>query len=103
MAEDSIAKYTALLARNPNNELARFSLGQALFDAGRYAEAADSFRMCIQKKPDWMVPTIQLGRCKLQLGDKSAARVALEQARQLAIDQHHDGPLEEINGLLASL
>ena len=103
MAEDSIAKYTAVLAGNPNNELARFSLGHALFDAGRYAEAADSFRICVEKKPDWMVATILLGRCQLQLGDKSAARESLDKGRQLAIAQHHDGPLDEINALLASL
>ena len=103
MPEDSIAKYAAMLAMNSNNELARFSLGHALYDAGRYAEAAETFRVCIQRKPDWMVSTILLGRSQLQLGDKSAARETLEKARQLAIDQHHDGPLEEINGLLASL
>jgi|ERR1051325_4105820 Flp pilus assembly protein TadD len=100
MAEDLIGRYTAMLTENPTNELARFSLGKALFDAGRFGEAADAFRWCVEKNPEWMVPTILLGRCQLQLGDKSAARSFLEKARCLAIEQNHDGPLEEISSLL---
>jgi Flp pilus assembly protein TadD len=103
VAEDLIAKYTAMVAKSPNNELARFSLAKALFDAGRFAEAGDAFQWCVQKKGDWMVPTIMIGRCQLQLGNTAAARVSLEKARQLAIEQHHDGPLEEIDGLLSSI
>jgi predicted negative regulator of RcsB-dependent stress response len=92
-----------MLARNPANDLARFSLAKALFDAGRHSEAAESLHACIAMKPDWMFPTILLARCQLQLGDKRGALASLEQARTLAIEQHHDGPLEEINELLASL
>ena len=103
MADDVIAKYRAMLAGNPANNLARFSLAKALFDAVRFDEAAKEFRACIDKNPDWMFPTILLGRCQIQLGDKASARKTLEQARQLAIDQHHDGPLEEVTGLLATL
>ena len=103
MDEDLISRYTAMVAKNPNNELARFSLAKALFDAGRFEEAGDAFRWCVQKKADWMVPAIMIGRCQLQLGNAAAARISLEKARQLAIEQHHDGPLEEINGLLASI
>lgn len=103
MADDLIEKYRAMLAKNPANDLARFSLAKALFDAGKFDEAAKEFRACVDKKPDWMFPTILLGRCQIQLGDKAAAKITLEQARQLAIDQHHDGPLEEVDGLLASL
>jgi Flp pilus assembly protein TadD len=103
MADDAIARYRAMLAASPGNDLARFSLGKALFDAGQFGEAAEVLRACLEKQPDWMVPAILLGRCRLQLGDHAAARQSLEQARRLAIEQHHDGPLEEINGLLASL
>lgn len=92
-----------MLEKNPGNDLARFSLGKALFDAGRFAEAAEWMQSCLAKKPDWMVPAILLGRCQLQLGDAQAARTTLARARDLAIAQHHDGPLEEINQLLAAL
>jgi Flp pilus assembly protein TadD len=103
MAEDAIARYTAMLAKNPQNDLARFSLAKAQFDAGHLSEAAELLRACIEKKPDWMFPTILLARCQLQLGDKPGAKTTLETARRLAIEQHHDGPLEEVNELLASL
>ena len=103
MSEADITKYAAMLAKNPNNELARFSLGKTFYDDGEFAEAIESFRICIERKPDWMVPMILLGRCHIALGDKASARSYFEKARQLAIDQHHDGPLEEVNGLLAAL
>lgn len=103
MSDADIAKYAAMLVKNPGNELARFSLGKALYDAGRFVEAAETFRICLQRKPDWMVPTILLGRCLIALGDKVAAREFLVKARQLAIDQHHEGPLDEIASLLAGL
>lgn len=103
MAEDRIARYTALLEAQPANDLARFSLGRAFYDAGRFAEAAEAFRACLQRKPDWLVAALLLGRCELELGHRAEAKQCLENARQLAADQGHDGPLREANELLASL
>lgn len=100
MSHDRIAQAQALLEKFPGNDLARYSLAQALFDAGDYAGAAEHLRPLCAKKPDWMVVHILLGKC---LGRTPEAKMILEHARQLAIAQHHDGPREELEELLKTL
>ena len=55
---ESIARHKKLLEQYPDNELARFSLGKAYFDAGQIAEAKEQFDLAIARKPDWMVVQI---------------------------------------------
>jgi predicted Zn-dependent protease len=100
---DAVAHWEKILAAQPANNLARFSLGKVLFDAGRVAEAREHLARALEAKPDWMVVQILLGRCELALGNKAAARAAFERARQLAIEQDHEGPREEMEHLLAEL
>jgi Flp pilus assembly protein TadD len=103
MTPDRITKARELFARFPTNDLSRYSLAQALFDAGQYAEAAEHLEALCAKKADWMVVHILLGKCRLQTGDAVAAKTLFQHARQLAIAQHHDGPREELDALLAGL
>ncbi len=100
---DPIARWEGLLAAQPNNELARFSLAKALFDTRRFAEARGHLATALAKKPDWMVVQILLGRCDLELGDRDSAREAFRAALRLAIDQHHEGPQAEMEALLAEM
>jgi Flp pilus assembly protein TadD len=100
---DAIAKYQKLLEQYPDNELARFSLAKALYDSGRFVPAKEHFEIALGKKPDWMAVRILLGKCELTLGNRVAARVAFERARQLAIEQDHEGPREEMEQLLAEM
>ena len=87
----------------PDNELARFSLGKAYFDARRFPEAKEQFELALARKPDWMVVQILIGKCDLDLGHRDAAKAAFERARQLAIEQKHEGPLAEMEQLLEDL
>jgi Flp pilus assembly protein TadD len=100
---DAIARHQKMVDQFPQNELARFSLGKALFDAQQFATAKEHFAVAITKKPDWMVVQILIGKCDLALGDKPAARTAFQRALQLAIDQHHEGPQMEMEQALAEL
>jgi Flp pilus assembly protein TadD len=100
---DTIARYQKLLQQHPDNELARFSLGKAHFDLGHFAAAKEQFALALARRPDWMAVQILLGRCELALHNRNAARIALERARQLAIEQDHAGPLAEVEQLLAEL
>ena len=43
-AIDPLARARALVEQNPRNELARFSLGKALYDRGQPREALEHFR-----------------------------------------------------------
>ncbi len=100
---DAIARHQKMVEQFPQNELARFSLGKALFDAQQFAPAQDHFTVALAKKPDWMVVQILIGKCALALGNKPAARTAFQNALQLAITQHHEGPQMEMEQALADL
>lgn len=100
---DLIARYEKMVEQFPQNELARFSLGKALFDAGEFARAKEHLNVALTKKPDWMVVQILVGKCDLSLGDRTAAKSAFERALQLAIVQHHEGPQAEMEQALRDL
>jgi hypothetical protein len=91
-----VDRFSALVAGQPDNELFRFSLAQALADAGRPAEAVEHYTFCAGKKADWMMPRILLGKLLLAQGRKAEARPWLEQALQLAVDQQHEEPETEL-------
>jgi Flp pilus assembly protein TadD len=98
-----IARYEALLLQRPGDELALFSLGKALFDAGRFPEAETHLQTALRAKPDWMVVAMLLAKCALHRDDTAAARKLYEDALGFAIAQHHEGPEEEIRTALAHL
>jgi len=100
---DPVQRWQQVVDTQPNNDLARFSLAKALFDAARFADARPHLQQALAKKPDWMVVQILLGKCELALGNPAGAREAFLRARQLAIDQHHEGPLAEMDQALADL
>lgn len=97
------AQFAALVARQPDNELFRFSLAQALLTESKPGDAIEHLTACALKKPDWMMPRIILGKTLLGLGKKSEAKPWLEQALQLAITQDHDDPAQELRALLQDL
>ncbi len=100
---DSVARYSQMVAQHPANELARFSLAKALFDQGEPDHAKPHFEEALVRRPDWMVAQILLARCHLATGNRELARTAFERARQLAIEQNHEGPLAELNSVLSEL
>jgi len=103
MSNERITQAQELLARFPENDLARFSLAQALLAGDDQAGAAEHLRPLCAKKPDWMVIHILLGKCLLAAGERDEAQALLTHAHQLAIAQHHDGPREELEALLQTV
>ncbi len=97
---EAIARHQRMVEQNPENELARFSLGKALFDEGDYAAAKEQLLLALAGRPDWMVVQILLARCELALGNLEAARPALKRAQELARKQGHVGPLAQVEELL---
>jgi predicted Zn-dependent protease len=97
------AHFAALVARQPENELFRFSLAQALLAENRPGDAVEHLTVCADKKADWMMPRILLGKTLLGLGRKLEAKPWLEQALQLAIAQDHEDPEQELKALLQDL
>ena len=101
--DDAIARHEKMVSQFPRNELARFSLGKALFDAGDFPRAKEHLSVALQRKPDWMVVQILIGKCDLAMGHQAAARAAFEKALKLAIEQNHEGPQMEMEEALAAL
>ena len=95
--------FLTLVASQPDNELFRFSLAQALLQENRPAEALEHLTACAGKKADWMMPRILLGKTLLGLGRRAEARPWLEQALALARAQNHDDPAAELQALLNDL
>jgi predicted Zn-dependent protease len=95
-----VARFAALVAAHPENELFRFSLAQALEAAGRPEDAIPHFRFCVDSKADWMMPRILLGKLLLARGERAAARPLLEDALRLAVEQDHEDPAAELRALL---
>lgn len=96
-------KYKNLLKANPENELFRFSFGQALMDEGNPIEAISLFEKCLKKKPDWMVASILKAKCLIAIDQKDEAKSELHRALRLAIEQEHEAPEAEIRKLLETL
>jgi Flp pilus assembly protein TadD len=101
--EALVAKYEALLPARPDDELLHFSLGKALYDAGRFPEAEEHLRTALAARADWMVVTMLLAQCALRRGDAAGAKELYGKALQFAIDQQHEGPEEEIRTALTRL
>ena len=98
-----VEHFTGLVERDPENELFRFSLAQALLADGRAEQAAAHFRLCVARKADWMMPRILLGKLLLSLGRREEAKPFLVEALALAVAQNHEDPERELRALLSEL
>lgn len=96
-------QFAALVARQPDNELFRFSLAQALLAEDKTGEALEHLEFCARRKADWMIPRILLGKALVGLDRKPDARPWLGEALRLAIEQQHEDPERELRALLAEM
>lgn len=72
------------LANDPDPDIraeARFRKGQMLAGAGRHRDAAVAYRALLDEKPDATPVRLELARVLALMGDESAARRELRQAR----------------------
>ncbi|MGA0133403.1 MAG: molecular chaperone DnaJ [Opitutales bacterium] len=97
------ALFRERVAADPDNPLFRFSLGQALLAEGAAVEALEHLRRAAVSKSDWMAPRILLGKALLAIDRRDEARLAFEDALQLAVGQGHEDPEAELRALLAGL
>lgn len=103
MAEDKIQRFARVVEQNPDNELARYSLGSAYFDEDRFGEAEPHFARALELRDDWVMAYILRARCLIRLGQVELARTQLALGREHSIEQHHDAPVEEIDEILEDL
>lgn len=72
------------LKSDPKDDVARYGLGRALLQLGRYGEAQGEFRRLLELRADYTAAHRELGRALLLAGQASDARTALERGRRLA-------------------
>jgi predicted Zn-dependent protease len=96
-------QFAALVAKQPDNELFRFSLAQALLAENRPADAVEHLQFCADKKVEWMMPRILLGKALVGLSRRAEAKPWLEQALALAIAQTHEDPERELRTILSEM
>ncbi|MFO0745376.1 MAG: hypothetical protein U1F43_06850 [Myxococcota bacterium] len=89
---DKIERFSAMKARFPDSEMPRWSLANALAEAGRRDEAIVELTALVALKPDYCVAWLELGKLAALNGDIVTARPALAEAQRLAIEQGHSGP-----------
>jgi tetratricopeptide (TPR) repeat protein len=98
-----IARFQTLVDDDPENELALFSLGQALQEARRPAEAEGFLKRAYVLQPDLMMAWYRRGECLVQLGRWEEAREMAQRTLDLAISQHHVGPRQDAEEMLEEI
>jgi predicted Zn-dependent protease len=73
----------------PASRSVREALARAQFDAGRYAEAADNFRMIVEASPSDDYANFGLGLALARTGDHAAAAEYLALAAAMRPDEAH--------------
>ena len=73
----------------PHSRSVREALARAQFDAGRYAEAADNFRMIVEASPSDDYANFGLGLALARMGDHAAAAEYLALAAAMRPDAAH--------------
>jgi len=76
-------------AAEPQSRSVREALARAQFDAGRYAEAADNFRMIVEASPSDDYANFGLGLALARMGDHAAAAEYLALAAAMRPDAAH--------------
>lgn len=73
----------------PHSRSVREALARAQFDAGRYADAADNFRMIVEASPSDDYANFGLGLALARMGDHAAAAEYLALAAAMRPDAAH--------------
>ena len=100
MPDDKIAKLRSAAEANPNDELAHFSLGSAMLDAGDVREAAKSFQRVLAINSQNSKAYELLARGQMRAGDTQYAIETLKVGHRIASKR---GDMQPMNAMAAML
>ena len=100
---ERIAQFRNMAEADAANEMAHFSLGNALLQAGQAAEAAKSLHRCIELQPEMSKAYQLAGQALAQSGDKAKAVATLTKGYQVAARRGDLIPRNAMADLLKSL
>ncbi|CAN5729071.1 hypothetical protein BH11PLA1_BH11PLA1_05780 [soil metagenome] len=98
-----IAQFENMAQADPTNEMAHFSLGKALADAGRPADAARSYLRCVQLVPDMSKAYQLAGEMFVKAGNPDDAAQILMQGYTVAARKGDLMPKTAMANLLKEL
>lgn len=98
-----IAQFQNMAQADPDNEMAHFSLGKALFDSGRFAEAAPSFLRCTELAPQMSKAFQMAAECYLKSGDSNMAAQLAVRGYTIAAERGDFLPKNALADMLKSL
>jgi tetratricopeptide (TPR) repeat protein len=99
----AIGRARAMVERFADNPVPRFSLAQALQDAGRQDDALVEWRAVVALKDDYMLAWLRLAECAMTAERWPEAKEAAEKALALGIAQDHQGPQAEARAMLMEI
>ena len=99
--EAALPYFLRAIQIKPNDVEARFNAGLACRKIGRYAEAAEHYRMAVSLNPGYVNAWNNLGVVLDLMGDREAARAAFERA--LAIDPDDEAARINLNKVKGNL
>lgn len=100
---DKINRFKALTEADPTNELGFFSLGRALIDAGRPADAVGALQRVLVLNPGFSKAYALLGTAQRSTGDEKGAIATLTQGYRVAHDKGDLMPRNDMSMLLKEM
>lgn len=98
-----IAQFQNMAQADPENEMAHFSLGKALMDAGRTAEAAASFLKCTELAPQMSKAFQMAAECYVKTGNVDLGAQLAGRGYTIASERGDLMPKNALADLLRSL
>lgn len=98
-----IAQFQNMAQADPDNEMAHFSLGKALLDAGRVGEAAECFVRCTELAPQMSKAFQMAAECYLKSGNADMAAQLATRGFTIAAERGDRMPQNAMADLLRSL
>jgi Fe-S cluster biosynthesis and repair protein YggX len=98
-----IERFEKMIAVDPDNELAYFSLARAYMDGGANKEAIAPLMKVIQLKPDFSKAYALLAAAQKEVGDREGALLILAKGYKVANDMGDLMPRNEMAALIKDL
>ncbi|HYE03818.1 MAG TPA: Fe(2+)-trafficking protein [Phycisphaerales bacterium] len=102
-AQQRIAQFQNMAQADPDNEMAHFSLGGALAQAGRHAEAAASYLRCAELVPGMSKAYQLAAESLLKAGEEDRAAELAARGYTVAVERGDVMPRDALAGLLTRL
>lgn len=100
---DRVAAFVRLIGQTPADPVLRFGLGNALYAAGRFEEAAGAYREAVRLDPAYSAAHKQLGRALLKAERGPEAKTAFAEGLAVARSKGDLQTVREIETWLKQL